>query len=180
MSERRSSSAKKIAAQPRAAAHRGTSNILQPPTQGRKLGPVSKADADAKPVAKPTADPTAKPAARVPKPARPVYLPMPSRRDYLKPRPRRQPTSTKGKRSRRSFFELLFGSALATGFTLLATTIGLWMLSVARFMFPNVVREPPSRFKVGSPDDVPPGDVETKFKASHGIWVVNTEYAGTA
>ena len=45
-------------------------------------------------------------------------------------------------------------------------------------MFPNILREPPSRFKVGSPDKFPPGQVEEKFKAQFGVWIVNTEYNG--
>ena len=45
-------------------------------------------------------------------------------------------------------------------------------------MFPNVLREPPSQFKVGFPSNFSPGQVETKFKAQFGIWVVSTEYKG--
>ena len=45
-------------------------------------------------------------------------------------------------------------------------------------MFPNVLREPPSQFKVGFPSNFSPGQVETKFKAQFGVWVVNGEYNG--
>jgi cytochrome b6-f complex iron-sulfur subunit len=45
-------------------------------------------------------------------------------------------------------------------------------------MFPNILREPPSRFKVGSPDQFAPGQVETKYKAQFGVWIVNTEFQG--
>jgi cytochrome b6-f complex iron-sulfur subunit len=45
-------------------------------------------------------------------------------------------------------------------------------------MFPNVLRLPPSRFKVGFPDTFAPGSVEEKFKAQFGVWIVNTEYDG--
>ena len=64
------------------------------------------------------------------------------------------------------------------GFTALAATLGLWTLGTARFMFPNVLTEPPSKFKVGFPSDFPPGQVEEKFKAQFGVWVVNYEYQG--
>ena len=47
-------------------------------------------------------------------------------------------------------------------------------LAVARFMMPNVLVEPPTRFKIGVPGDFPPETVITKFKAERGIWVVNT------
>jgi cytochrome b6-f complex iron-sulfur subunit len=60
----------------------------------------------------------------------------------------------------------------------MAATFGLWTLGLARFMFPNVLREPPSRFKVGFPSDFAPGAVETKFIAQFGVWVVNYEYNG--
>lgn len=46
---------------------------------------------------------------------------------------------------------------------------------LARFMFPNVLVEPPSRFKIGSPSDYPPGTVSTKWTAARGIWVVHTD-----
>ena len=45
-------------------------------------------------------------------------------------------------------------------------------------MFPNILREPPSRFSVGTPDKFPPGQVEERFKAQFGVWIVNTEYNG--
>ena len=49
---------------------------------------------------------------------------------------------------------------------------------VLRFMFPNVLTEPPSKFKIGFPGDFPPGVVDEKFKAQFGIWPVNVEYKG--
>ncbi len=67
---------------------------------------------------------------------------------------------------------------MVIGFILLGGVSILWSLATLRFMFPNVLREPPSRFKVGFRDDFPVGQVETKFKAEHGIWVINTEYRG--
>jgi cytochrome b6-f complex iron-sulfur subunit len=69
-------------------------------------------------------------------------------------------------------------SFLAIGFTGLATTFTLWTLGTIRFMFPNILREPPSRFSVGTPDKFPPGQVEERFKAQFGVWIVNTEYNG--
>jgi cytochrome b6-f complex iron-sulfur subunit len=70
------------------------------------------------------------------------------------------------------------GSFLAVGFSSLTATLALWTLGVARFMFPNVLTEPPSRFKVGFPSDFPPGFVDERFKAQFGVWVVNGEYQG--
>jgi len=45
-------------------------------------------------------------------------------------------------------------------------------------MYPNILTEPPSRFKVGFPSDFAAGKVEEKFKAQFGVWIVNTEYNG--
>ena len=75
-------------------------------------------------------------------------------------------------------FAVVLGSALAVGFTALAATLGLWVLAAVRFMFPNTLREPPSRFKVGAPDQFAPGQVETKFTARYGVWVVHGEDRG--
>jgi cytochrome b6-f complex iron-sulfur subunit len=45
-------------------------------------------------------------------------------------------------------------------------------------MFPNILTEPPSRFKVGLPADFAPNVVVEKFKAQFGVWLVNGEYNG--
>ena len=63
--------------------------------------------------------------------------------------------------------------ALAWGVLTLMT--GVWTLALARFMFPNVLVEPPSQFKIGPPSDYPLGSVSTKWTAKRGIWVVHTD-----
>ena len=73
---------------------------------------------------------------------------------------------------------VLFGSPMAIGFTSLVATHVMWLLGCVRFMVPNVLVEPPTKFKVGFPTDYAPGQVETKYKAQHGIWVVRDEYQG--
>ena len=83
---------------------------------------------------------------------------------------------------RRGFFAtvvgVFVGSSLAVGFTSLVVTNLLWALGLARFMFPNILTEPPTQFKVGFPDELAPGQVETKYKAQFGVWVVRYEYDG--
>jgi cytochrome b6-f complex iron-sulfur subunit len=71
-------------------------------------------------------------------------------------------------------------SSLATGFTALSATGVLWTLGFARYMFPNVLIEPPSKFKVGFPGDFAPGQVQTKFIPQYGVWVVRYEFEGQA
>ncbi|MGZ0171684.1 MAG: QcrA and Rieske domain-containing protein [Planctomycetales bacterium] len=68
-----------------------------------------------------------------------------------------------------------FLSWFAAAWVLLTATLGAWTLMTARFMFPNVLVEPPSQFKVGSPSDYPLGTVSTKYTASNGIWLVHTD-----
>jgi len=57
-----------------------------------------------------------------------------------------------------------------------ASTVGV--LGVARFMMPNVLVEPPTKFKIGPPNDYAPGTVSTKWQAQFNIWVVNGEVDG--
>src|SRR3990167_5667592 len=52
-----------------------------------------------------------------------------------------------------------------------AATSGALAL-VLRFMFPNVLFEPKSTFKVGFPDDYEVGVVDTRWKEKYGVWVV--------
>lgn len=76
--------------------------------------------------------------------------------------------------SRRGFL-----SWFAVGWIALGAVSFQWVLNLARYMFPNVIVEPPSQFKIGSPSDYPLGTVSTKWTAARGIWVVHTDqYAG--
>lgn len=77
--------------------------------------------------------------------------------------------------SRRSALLQLVTTPFALAWIVLSATGGAWVLMLARFMFPNVLVEPPSRFKIGSPSDYPPGTVSTKWTAARGIWVVHTD-----
>lgn len=56
--------------------------------------------------------------------------------------------------------------------------LGVSGLGVARFMMPNVLVEPPTKFKIGPPNDYAPGTVSTKWQAQFNIWVVNAEVEG--
>ena len=47
------------------------------------------------------------------------------------------------------------------------------MSATGRFMFPNVLNEPPQQFKVGVPADFGMG-VDERFKESNGVWIVRT------
>ncbi len=140
-----------------------TSSILAAARKADKPGPMSKAEAATK----------AQPAA--PAKAKAVAPPMPSKPEYAKPKPKKAAAAEEG---RRGFISIFFGSFLAVGFSSLTLTNVLWGLGLARFFFPNILTEPPNRFKVGFPGDFAPGSVDAKFKAQFGIWLVNAEYEG--
>jgi cytochrome b6-f complex iron-sulfur subunit len=145
-----------------------TQSILTAARKSVKPGPMTKAEAATKsaPAAGDAKKAKAKEAIVVP--------PMPVKPAYAKPGA--QKASKEQVAERRAF---LFGmSALAVGFTALSATAAAWTLGTVRFMFPNILREPPSRFSVGTPDKFPPGQVEERFKAQYGVWIVNTEYNG--
>ncbi len=101
--------------------------------------------------ATPAATPPVKPAAVPPKPAAP------------KP-------PAKGKQ-RRFFLLAMFASWFAVAWvTFTLSMIGM-LLGTIRFLFPNVLSEPPSKFKVGDPRQFEEGKVDERFK-DKGTWIV--------
>jgi cytochrome b6-f complex iron-sulfur subunit len=44
--------------------------------------------------------------------------------------------------------------------------------ATGRFMFPNVLFEPPPTFKAGNPDELQQGIVDERFKQRFGVWLV--------
>ena len=115
-----------------------------------------------------------------------VVPPMPEKPEYAITRPAPAAPTTAQVESRRGFMQSTMagivaafaGSSLAIGFSSLAVTLNLWTLGFARFMFPNVLIEPPTRFKVGVPGELAQGQVQTKFGAQFGVWIVRHEYDG--
>jgi cytochrome b6-f complex iron-sulfur subunit len=157
--------AAKPAAKPVAAvATKDTASILAAARKSTKPGPMTKAEAAAI-QAKSTAP---APAPRVKEKV--TVPPLPPKPAYAKLSPAK-PLAEENRL-------VLFGSALAIGFAAFSATMGLWTLGFARFMFPNILTEPPSRFKVGFKESFAPGQVETKFVSSFGVWIVNGEYNG--
>ncbi|MDB4786591.1 Rieske 2Fe-2S domain-containing protein [Planctomycetaceae bacterium] len=80
--------------------------------------------------------------------------------------------------TRRNFSVALLVSPFALAWLLLTLTSGGFVLYVARFMMPNVLVEPPSKFKIGPATDYGFGTVATKWKSQFGVWIVNTDYNG--
>lgn len=71
---------------------------------------------------------------------------------------------------RRGFF-----SVATTGWSLFAAVNAVGLGAVVRYLFPNVVNEPPSSFKAGMLDEYATGVVDERFKETHGVWLVRTE-----
>ncbi len=142
-----------------------TGSVLAAARAGVKPGPVSKA------VAAETADPKTVAAAKA-KLAMPPPV-MPPKPAYAKSK-----ADPKLEVARRGFIGVLMGSAFAIGNTAMAVTGGLFTLGLARFMFPNILTEPPSKFKVGSKDNFGNDKVDTRFTSQFGVWVVNAEFNG--
>ena len=78
----------------------------------------------------------------------------------------------RGEVSRRGFLSVL---GLAWGTFAVGSAVMLGAFT--RFMFPNVLYEPPQEFKVGFPVDFAVDQVDERFKASRAVWIVR-EAAG--
>ncbi|HQZ63557.1 MAG TPA: ubiquinol-cytochrome c reductase iron-sulfur subunit [Planctomycetaceae bacterium] len=110
-------------------------------------------------------------------PVAPEKIALPS-----KPLPGKSPAAKKGADvPRRSVLGAFVAAVCSWVFVawssiIAASTVGL--LGTARFMMPNVLVEPPTKFKVGPPNDYAPGTVSTKWQAQFNIWVVNAEVDG--
>ena len=156
----------KAAAGEKSSGPKDTASILAAARGATKPGPITKAEA-----AKHSEPVAAKPKLVVP--------PLPEKPGYARAQPAADPAAGE---DRRGFFAtvagVFVGSSLAVGFSSLAITHVLWALGLARFMFPNILTEPPTQFTVGFPDELAPGQVQTKYKAQFGVWVVRSEYDG--
>jgi cytochrome b6-f complex iron-sulfur subunit len=77
--------------------------------------------------------------------------------------PARDPDDTSPLLTRRAWIGLAWGAFSAASAAALAAT--------GRFMFPNVLNEPPQQFKVGFPNEYGIG-VDERWKEKYGIWIV--------
>ena len=70
-----------------------------------------------------------------------------------------------------AFLGALFGSWIAVAWTALTVSMLGMVLGTVRFLFPNVLSEPPSKVKAGFPDQYEEGKVVDRFK-DQNFWVV--------
>ena len=64
---------------------------------------------------------------------------------------------------------------LTAGWVAFAAATGGFFTMMIRFLFPNVLFEPPQSFKIGYPEDFTIGAVDIRFKTKHAVWIVRTE-----
>src|SRR5712692_10196448 len=87
-----------------------------------------------------------------------------------KPAPPKAPAA-KSSIPRRSFISwMTLAWAAFTASMLAAAT------ATTRFMFPNVLFEPPPTFKAGFPNEIQVGQVDERFKQRFAVWLVRTAY----
>jgi len=132
-------------------------NISGSPTPPEKpIVAVTPSPAGAKPTTAVSATPTAPKAAAPAKPAAAAAKP-----------------AAKGG-VRRFFLVALFVTPFALAWTAFTATMGVWFLGTLRFLVPNVLTEPPSKFKVGFADGYEDGKVVERFK-DQNAWIVRNE-----
>jgi len=68
-----------------------------------------------------------------------------------------------------------FLSWLSIGWVAFAAATGGFFTVMLRFLFPNVLFEPPQTFKIGYPDDFENGKVDLRFKKKYNVWIVRDD-----
>jgi cytochrome b6-f complex iron-sulfur subunit len=89
----------------------------------------------------------------------------PGVRESLEKKPAADESASKG---RRNFLKW----SLPIGWVAFSGACASSLVATARFLFPNVLFEPPQSFKIGFPGEYNVGEVDTRFKDAFGVWVV--------
>ncbi len=79
---------------------------------------------------------------------------------------------------RRGALRTIFASALGLGTLICGAAGALWTAAIVRFMRPNVANQPSLKFRAGPARDYSAERVETKFRDSHGVWIVCSRSSG--
>jgi len=159
----------------------GTGGVSKPPsasTENKGQGTVPPAPSTPPVPPAPSTPPAGSGASPAPKPPSPggsvPSKPVPGKPaapkppSNLKPPPPRPPSGTDLEPpdglNRRDW---LIGAWAA-----FAGAFGALAISTARFMFPNVLFEPPMVFKAARPHEFKEGMVDERYKESQGVWIV--------
>lgn len=154
-------SAQPVEAAPAVAGGTNAPQVSQPAVPAAPTAPTTAkpapvpAPAAVAAAAKATATPAAAGTAPAPAAAKPAAKPA---------------AAADGDLTRRGFFS--WAAVAWVGFTV---AIGGCVTAMGRFMFPNVLFEPPTTFKVGRPEDFQAGVVDTRFVDKYGVWVINND-----
>lgn len=68
-----------------------------------------------------------------------------------------------------------FLSWLAIAWAAYTAAIAAALAATVRFLFPNVLFEPPQTFKAGYPEEYQLGEVSERWKEKFGVWIVHGE-----
>jgi cytochrome b6-f complex iron-sulfur subunit len=71
-----------------------------------------------------------------------------------------------------AFTRRLFLWSLPVGWTAFAAACASSLIASGRFLFPNVLFEPPQSFKAGFPGEYNVGEVDIRYKDAFGVWIV--------
>ncbi|MFQ5743022.1 MAG: ubiquinol-cytochrome c reductase iron-sulfur subunit [Acidobacteriota bacterium] len=82
-------------------------------------------------------------------------------------------SSSKTVTDRREFLKSLPWLGIAWG-SFVAAVTGV-LVGTLRFLYPNVLYEPPQQFKAGFPEDYQVGEVATQLKDRYGIWLIRND-----
>jgi cytochrome b6-f complex iron-sulfur subunit len=172
--------AKPAAAKPAAVAAKAGAGRVLPPLD-KISDPRDVAEAARQTSAKTAKDLAAKAAAAAPAKAAPKAAA--AKPQSAPPKPTRQLAAQAAagqELDRRGFF--VFGILIAwiwVAWTTFTVALSAMTLMSVRFMFPNVLAEPPSTVKAGLPSNYEPESVSERFKAEFGFWIVrSTRYNG--
>ena len=80
----------------------------------------------------------------------------------------KKPATAEPVEGRRTFMKL----ALPMGWVAFSAACASSLVATARFLFPNVLFEPPQAFKAGFPGEYNVGEVDTRWKDAFGVWIV--------
>jgi len=62
--------------------------------------------------------------------------------------------------------------SLPVGWVAFSAACASSLVATARFLFPNVLFEPPQSFKAGFPSEYNVGEVDTRWKDGFSVWIV--------
>jgi cytochrome b6-f complex iron-sulfur subunit len=117
----------------------------------------------------------AKAAAAAAAPPKPAAPPKKAESKVVPPKPGKEETlaAAEARGERRGFLiGTLFVSWIVLGWATFTAAMSAFTLMMARFMYPNVLAEPPSTIKVGLPSNFDNEEVNERWKAEWGFWIV--------